>query len=91
MYSTASFNDLYVFNPKNATWTQLLGFSGSSPPPLAWMGFAATPEGQLYIFGGMGSVAGKLFMNCGKCLRGGIMSVVECAASDIQTAETVIS
>jgi len=64
--SPVSYNDLYIFNQTSLKWTQLLGVSGSAPPPLAWMGFAAAPDSKLYIFGGMGSVAGKLFMNCGE-------------------------
>jgi hypothetical protein len=44
-------NDLYRFSPAANNWT-LLSPSGSGPSPRSSMGFAATPDGMLYVFGG---------------------------------------
>jgi hypothetical protein len=46
----AYFNDLYRFNPISNAWTAL--GAASPPAPRAFMGFAATPDGMLYGFGG---------------------------------------
>jgi hypothetical protein len=42
---------MYRFSTAANTWTALSP-SGSSPSPHHAMGFAATPDGMLYIFGG---------------------------------------
>ncbi len=44
-------NDLYRFSAAANAWTALSP-SGSVPSPRANMGFAVTPDGILYIFGG---------------------------------------
>ena len=44
-------NDLYSFSPAANTWTALSP-SGSGPSGREGMGFAATPNGLLYVFGG---------------------------------------
>jgi hypothetical protein len=46
-----SFNDMYRFSPAANTWTALSPI-GSGPSPRAYIGFAATPDGMLYVFGG---------------------------------------
>ena len=43
--------DLHVFDPITVKWTELHP-TGSSPPPRGGMGFAATPDGKLYVYGG---------------------------------------
>jgi N-acetylneuraminic acid mutarotase len=44
------FNDLYRFSPTSNAWTAL---SVASPPSARYdMGFVATPDGMLYVFGG---------------------------------------
>lgn len=48
------FNDLWRFNITNGTWTALSP-SGPTPDPRCWMGFTATPDGMLYLFGGNGN------------------------------------
>jgi hypothetical protein len=45
------YNDLYRFNPATVTWTALSP-SGPFPSPRHMMGFTATPDGKLYVFGG---------------------------------------
>jgi N-acetylneuraminic acid mutarotase len=46
-------NDLYRFSPSSNSWTAI---SVASPPSARWgMGFAATPDGMLYVFGGNGN------------------------------------
>ena len=49
--AAVSFNDLYRFDPAAVKWTTLSP-SGSAPSPRFAMGFAATPDGMLYVFGG---------------------------------------
>ena len=44
-------NDMYRFSPAANTWTALSP-SGSGPSPRYGVGFAATPDGMLYVFGG---------------------------------------
>ncbi len=51
---TAHYNDIYRFDPANAMWTALPP-SGDPPLPRNAMGFAATPDGMLYVFGGYSS------------------------------------
>jgi hypothetical protein len=46
-------NDLYRFSPAANNWTKL-SISGSGPSLRGSMGFAATPDGMLYVFGGAG-------------------------------------
>jgi hypothetical protein len=50
--SADSFNDLYRFDPATNSWTELSP-TGSAPSPRCCMGFAATPDGVLYVIGGM--------------------------------------
>ncbi len=45
-----SFNDLYRYSPATATWTAL-SQHGSLPTRIT-LGFAATPNGMLYLYGG---------------------------------------
>ncbi len=45
-------NDIFRFDPATATWTELRPF-GPAPVERRRMGFAATPDGMLYVFGGM--------------------------------------
>jgi N-acetylneuraminic acid mutarotase len=45
-------NDLYRFSAENNTWTALSP-TGSGPTPRYGMGFTATPNGMLYVFGGL--------------------------------------
>jgi hypothetical protein len=51
--ATAPLNDLYRFSAGDNTWTALSP-TGSGPTPRDSMGFAATPDGMLYVFGGDG-------------------------------------
>jgi hypothetical protein len=46
-----AYNDFYRFNPAEGTWT-MLPPNGSVPSPRCFSGFAATPDGMLYVFGG---------------------------------------
>jgi hypothetical protein len=61
-------NDLYCFSPAANTWTALSP-SGSAPAPRSHLGFAATPDGMLYVFGGNG-VSGQM--------RGGWAGYLQC-------------
>jgi hypothetical protein len=55
MHDPADFvNDLYRYSPSGNKWTKLYP-SGVAPSPRELMGFAATPDGTLYVFGGLGS------------------------------------
>ena len=47
------YNDVYRFSPAANNWTTLSP-SGTGPSPRGSMGFAATLEGMLYVFGGYG-------------------------------------
>jgi hypothetical protein len=47
-------NDVYRFSPAANAWTALFP-SGSGPFGRYGMGFAATPDGMLYVFGGYNS------------------------------------
>lgn len=42
---------LFTFSPDTATW-KALSTSGPVPPGRIWTGFAATPNGTLYLFDG---------------------------------------
>ena len=55
--STGSFNDLYSFSPTSNTWAA--HNASSAPSPRFAMGFAATPDGMLYVFGGSGTSGEK--------------------------------
>jgi hypothetical protein len=46
-----NYNDVYRFSAVANAWTALSP-SGSRPSPRRNMGFAATPDGMLYVFGG---------------------------------------
>jgi hypothetical protein len=50
---TGPLNDVYRFSAAANTWTALSP-SGSGPSPRYGMGFAATPDGMVYVFGGAG-------------------------------------
>ena len=50
-YDPAGFNDLYRYNPTTATWTKFAHF-GSVPSVRYAMGFVATSDSELYVFGG---------------------------------------
>jgi hypothetical protein len=50
----ASSNDLYRFSTGGNTWTAL-STDGSRPSLRYYMGFTATPNGMLYVFGGFRS------------------------------------
>ncbi len=56
--AAVSFNDLYRFDPAAVKWTTLSP-SGSAPSPRFAMGFAATPDGMLYVVGGSGNEGGS--------------------------------
>jgi N-acetylneuraminic acid mutarotase len=45
-------NDVYRFSPGDNAWTALSP-SDSAPSQRNAMGFAATPDGMLYVFGGL--------------------------------------
>jgi hypothetical protein len=49
------FNDVYRFSAAANTWTALPP-SGSGAPSRCGIGFAATPDGMLYVFGGSDSL-----------------------------------
>jgi hypothetical protein len=68
------FNDLHRFSPAASTWTRLPP-SGSVPSPRFWFGFAATPDGMLYVFGGnFGGTAGVGLAGGGVAWNEGIAS-----------------
>ena len=47
-------NDLYLFSPTSNKWTTL---SAPFPPSARGsLGFVATPDGMIYVFGGFGPV-----------------------------------
>jgi hypothetical protein len=52
--AAGNLNDVYRFIAAANTWTALSP-SGSGPSPRWQMGFAATPDGMLYVFGGYDS------------------------------------
>ena len=59
--AAARYNDLYRFSPSANTWTELFPY-GSVPSPRSQIGFVATPDGMLYMFGGYdGSGKGRRF------------------------------
>ena len=47
------YGDLHRFNPASATWTELPN-NGQAPSSRCLLGFTATPDGMLYVFGGGG-------------------------------------
>ena len=50
-------NDMYSFNPASSTWTTLAP-SGAVPSARLGMGFTSTPDGLLYLFGGLQAEGG---------------------------------
>ena len=50
-FAAGNRNDLYRFSPAANTWSALFPF-GFGPSVRHWVGFAATPDGMLYVFGG---------------------------------------
>jgi hypothetical protein len=51
-------SDVYLFSAAANTWTAL-SLSGSGPSSRVGMGFEATPDGMLYVFGGTGGSGGN--------------------------------
>ena len=51
-------NDLYGFSPTNITWASLV--ATSPPTARVHMGFTATPDGMLYVFGGYDGGGGRV-------------------------------
>ena len=49
-------NDLYSFDPASSMWTEL-STTGARPAPRQLADLTATPDGRLYVFGGMNSLA----------------------------------
>jgi hypothetical protein len=49
--AAVSLNDLYRFSAAANTWTALSP-TGSGPSRRYLMGFAATPDGMIYVYGG---------------------------------------
>jgi hypothetical protein len=45
-------NDLYRFSLTSNTWTNRTATRANTPSSRTGMGFAATPNGMLYVFGG---------------------------------------
>jgi hypothetical protein len=52
-------NDLYRFNPGTSTWAHLVTI-GDVPSSRVRMGFTATPDGMIYLFGGYSDYSGEL-------------------------------
>jgi hypothetical protein len=52
-------NDIYRFNRGTSTWTRIVT-NGDVPPPRVRMGFTATPNGMIYLFGGYSDYSGEL-------------------------------
>jgi hypothetical protein len=57
--SPAHHNDIYRFNRGTSTWTRIVT-NGDVPPPRVRMGFTATPNGMIYLFGGYSDYSGEL-------------------------------
>ena len=51
LLATGLLNDLYSYNSTTVMWTAL-GPNGTAPSQRTSMGFAATPDGTIYVFGG---------------------------------------
>jgi hypothetical protein len=64
--AAAYLNDVYRFSAAANTWTALSP-TGSGPSPRYGMGFAATPDGMIYVFGGFsgGKGMGGLWSRAG--------------------------
>jgi hypothetical protein len=87
LLAAENLNDLYRFDPAALKWTKLSP-AGPAPAPRFAMGFAATPDGMLYVFGGHGihrypiisyefSNVGLLRMNKNVCLKCSILRQIE--------------
>ena len=63
------FNDLFRFDPATNTWTELIPSGRVLPPATAQMGFTATPDGRLYLFGGTVADIGECLV-CAVTARG---------------------
>jgi hypothetical protein len=50
----AASNNIYSFNQQSTSW-EVISPSGSAPSSRYGMGFTATPDGILYVFGGNGN------------------------------------
>lgn len=58
------YNDLYMYEPDLARWTNLTDtVAGPAPVVRAYLGFAAC-GGKLYVFGGYSDVAGPSRLAC---------------------------
>jgi hypothetical protein len=66
---------LYRFSPAANAWTALIP-SGSGPSLRYRMGFVATPDGMLYVFGGEGNSGTE------RALCGGSFGCIGLAAMD---------
>jgi hypothetical protein len=53
LHSRFAAADLYKLDPITLVWTSLLT-SGPTPSPRGYMGFTATLNGLIYVFGGVG-------------------------------------
>jgi hypothetical protein len=63
-------NDVYRFSAAANTWTPLSP-SGSGPSPRSSMGFVATPDGMLYVFGGDETIVFSTGIGKGRGAGGG--------------------
>jgi hypothetical protein len=80
-----SFNDVYRFSPAANAWTALSP-SGSGPSRRNSMGFAATPDGMLYVFGGYdggteGGSAGLIGLHGASCAGRSHAACTRCTAA----------
>ena len=57
--SPAHHNDIYRYNRGTSTWTRI-ATNGNVPLPRVRMGFTATPNGTIYLFGGYSDYNGEL-------------------------------
>jgi hypothetical protein len=53
-FAFAELNDFYRFSAATNSWTALSP-SSSAPSARLWLGLASTPDGMLYLFGGVSS------------------------------------
>ena len=70
----ALLNDLWAFRPAAGSWTEV-ATTGSTPSARSGAGFAATPDGSLWVFGGQSSGGG--------CIRFACVHLWPCAFSSL--------
>jgi hypothetical protein len=71
-------NDIYRFSPTTNAWTLL---SATNPPVASWhMGFTATPDGSLYVFGGHTNSGGETALRAARARSSTILGVLACPA-----------